>query len=206
MKTALVLMLVVVVVNVGVLSNSPLNCKEVDCDEVVCSSATCSCGSHKSECGCCDICNKCPGETCITIHDDLCQEGYECKLKDPAGTSHKVPPDGWDWFTQAYGGMWWLKREGRWTPAVVSVLGCLVIGVWLVEGLVPSEPVEVVEGRIGEAVVLGRPECPPQAFIQRCYTRDYKTKNEDDSMLVCAGWSFDNMHPGNKYTGLPYLL
>ncbi|EEC08981.1 secreted protein, putative [Ixodes scapularis] len=69
----------------SVLSNSPLNCKEVDCDEVVCSSAACTCGSHKSECGCCDICNKCPGETCITIHDDLCQEGYECKLKDPAG-------------------------------------------------------------------------------------------------------------------------
>lgn len=80
----------------------------------------------------------------------------------PEGTSHKVPPDGWDWFTRAYGGMWWLKREGRWTPAVVSVLGCLVIGVWLVEGLVPSELVEVVEARIGEAVVLGRPECPPQ--------------------------------------------
>ncbi|CAN7940773.1 unnamed protein product [Ixodes hexagonus] len=53
------------------------------CDHADCTPVTCSCGSQKGSCGCCDFCNKCAGETCIRLHQDRCEEGYECKLNDP---------------------------------------------------------------------------------------------------------------------------
>ncbi|XP_064470985.1 uncharacterized protein LOC135385547 [Ornithodoros turicata] len=72
------------VVLAGVLSTSPPNCEHVVCAQVKCAAVDCACGSYKGACGCCDICYKCTGETCVPLHQDRCVSDERCILKEDA--------------------------------------------------------------------------------------------------------------------------
>ncbi|CAN7949251.1 unnamed protein product, partial [Ixodes hexagonus] len=64
-------------------STSPPNCANVKCDDERCPSVDCPCGSYKGSCGCCDVCFKCANASCVILHQDHCEGGYECKLNNP---------------------------------------------------------------------------------------------------------------------------
>uniref|UniRef100_A0A0K8RLN3 Putative insulin growth factor binding protein n=1 Tax=Ixodes ricinus TaxID=34613 RepID=A0A0K8RLN3_IXORI len=83
MKVALLLLLVAAVAIIGVQSTSPPICTNVKCADQHCDPVSCTCGSYKGSCGCCDVCRKCANTTCIILHQDVCEDGYWCKLNDP---------------------------------------------------------------------------------------------------------------------------
>uniref|UniRef100_A0A4D5RQ07 Putative insulin growth factor binding protein n=1 Tax=Ixodes scapularis TaxID=6945 RepID=A0A4D5RQ07_IXOSC len=83
MRVALLLLLVAAVSIIGVQSTSPPICTNVKCADQHCNPVSCTCGSYKGSCGCCDVCYKCANTPCIILHQDICEDGYECKLNDP---------------------------------------------------------------------------------------------------------------------------
>ncbi|XP_077545113.1 8.6 kDa transglutaminase substrate-like [Haemaphysalis longicornis] len=87
MKAAVLLAFVVLVAALCVSATSVPNCYGVDCSQAQCAYVECPCGSHKDGCGCCDYCDKCPGEECVPLHQDRCSSGYSCQLNVP-GTFH----------------------------------------------------------------------------------------------------------------------
>ncbi|XP_077527687.1 uncharacterized protein LOC144139079 [Haemaphysalis longicornis] len=83
MKLALASLFFVVIAVLSVSATSPLDCSSYTCAEADCKEQTCACGTYKDECGCCDICYKCPDEACNTWQQDVCINGHTCVLEDP---------------------------------------------------------------------------------------------------------------------------
>ncbi|KAH7950416.1 hypothetical protein HPB49_023832 [Dermacentor silvarum] len=84
MNAALIALLFVAVAILSVSATSPLNCAAVTCTPGSCRPVECACGTYKDQCGCCDICYKCPGEQCNLWILNRCTEGHRCILEDPS--------------------------------------------------------------------------------------------------------------------------
>ncbi|XP_049523363.1 uncharacterized protein LOC119452938 isoform X1 [Dermacentor silvarum] len=91
MKAALIALLFVAVTILIVSATQPLNCAAVTCSPGSCGHVECACGMHKDECGCCDICYKCPGDQCHSWILDQCATG--AFLKTPPSTSSLATKD-----------------------------------------------------------------------------------------------------------------
>ncbi|KAH7942942.1 8.6 kDa transglutaminase substrate [Rhipicephalus sanguineus] len=84
MNAAFTALLFVAVVIASSSATSPPNCAAVTCNPDVCPPKQCACGTYKDQCGCCDICYKCPGDQCNSWILDRCTEGHRCVLEDPS--------------------------------------------------------------------------------------------------------------------------
>ncbi|XP_077525763.1 8.6 kDa transglutaminase substrate-like [Haemaphysalis longicornis] len=89
MRAFVLVALLVVLAALCVTATSPPVCGS--CSQSQChnnpETLNCSCGTHKDYCGCCVICNKCPGEECVPLFQHRCSEGHTCELDEP-GTIH----------------------------------------------------------------------------------------------------------------------
>uniref|UniRef100_A0A023GBZ7 Putative secreted protein n=1 Tax=Amblyomma triste TaxID=251400 RepID=A0A023GBZ7_AMBTT len=84
MKAALLLLVVLAVAVIGTLATSAPNCA-AGCDQSKCpSAASCKCGTFKDACNCCDVCYKCPGESCVPVFQDKCSGKNTCQLEPGA--------------------------------------------------------------------------------------------------------------------------
>ncbi|XP_049523372.1 8.6 kDa transglutaminase substrate isoform X10 [Dermacentor silvarum] len=84
MNATLVALLVITVAIVSVSATSPQNCASVTCNPHICRRVECGCGRYSDECGCCDLCYKCPGDPCNSWFLDRCTEGHRCILQEPS--------------------------------------------------------------------------------------------------------------------------
>nr|AIW62542.1 venom peptide U11-SYTX-Sth1a [Scytodes thoracica] len=50
-----------------------------ECDRTTCGKVSCACGVHLDVCGCCSVCNLCPGDKC-NVYDSYCGSGSKCKF------------------------------------------------------------------------------------------------------------------------------
>ncbi|XP_050029495.1 uncharacterized protein [Dermacentor andersoni] len=82
MKTAISLVLLSLAVTC-VVCTTPQNCANVNCAAVTCNRVNCKCGAYKDDCGCCDLCYKCPGEVCVPLYQHRCTEHHDCVLDNP---------------------------------------------------------------------------------------------------------------------------
>uniref|UniRef100_A0A482ZFR7 U14-Austrotoxin-Ht1a_1 n=1 Tax=Hickmania troglodytes TaxID=489260 RepID=A0A482ZFR7_9ARAC len=74
--------LCVVIMSSFVAATDPMDCEK--CDPDLCApTGDCKCESYLDECGCCEICYRCPGEECSHIARDKCYGGV-CKSKEGA--------------------------------------------------------------------------------------------------------------------------